>query len=48
LIQSIDRTRLRLCRLRDGYKRIDAHAHGVVDVAGAAELARKLLGPLRL
>jgi hypothetical protein len=46
LAQGIDSTRLRLRRLREGYRRIDAGVRGVDDVAGAARLARELLGPL--
>ena len=46
LARELNRTRLRIRRLREGYRRVDASAHGVVDVAGAARLARELLGPL--
>ena len=40
-----DRMRVRVRRLREGYRRIDAAAQGVHDVAGAGRLASKLLGP---
>lgn len=46
ITRRIDRTRLRIRRLREGYRRIDAAAHGVADVAGAGRLARELLGRL--
>ena len=46
LARELDRTWLRIRRLRKGYHRIDTAAHGVEDVAGAAQLARQLLGPL--
>lgn len=44
--REVDRTRLRVRRLREGYRRIDTEGHGVKDVASAARLARTLLGPL--
>lgn len=49
--QRIDHRATRLLsqirRLSQGYRRIDAAKHGVVDVAGAARLAAELLGPFR-
>ncbi|MBB5700143.1 glycosyltransferase [Sphingomonas yantingensis] len=42
--RGIDRTLLRVRRLRESYRRIDAAAQGVTDVAGAGRLANELLG----
>ena len=46
LARDVDRNRLRLRRLREGYRRIDARTYDIDDVAAAARLARELLGPL--
>lgn len=45
-VRTIDRNLQRVRRLREGYRRIDAGAQGVTDVAGAARLARDILGDL--
>jgi glycosyltransferase involved in cell wall biosynthesis len=44
--RGFDRARLRVRRLSEGYRRINAREHGVKDVAGAGELARELLGSI--
>lgn len=48
LAQNIDRTRSRARRLHEGYRRINAADHGVLDVAGAGALARELLGSINI
>lgn len=45
IAREADRMRVRIRRLCEGYRRIDAAAHGVSDVAGAGRLASELLGP---
>lgn len=44
MIRTIDRNMQRVRRLCEGYRRIDAGARGITDVAGAALLAREMLG----
>ena len=43
LVRNVDRTRMRIRRLREGYRRVDAGAHDVDDIAGAGRLAHDLL-----
>jgi hypothetical protein len=44
LDREADRARVRIRRLREGYRRIAVDRHGVEDVAGASRLAHDLLG----